>query len=157
MEFRRPRKRSQITTNLINKVSQVMGYYASNHASQKCPLDDPIHTDGAVSLLDFFPRVTTVNCYHVCSGITAEISLSSVIRLTWKWPLTVIVRGLRKMRPLHEISVFMVIVLSHGTFQEVIRKSGLSNGSPPTPPPCHCYSPPFRVMSTPPVTALNYM
>lgn len=81
--------------------------------------------------------------------------LVSVIRIAWKWPLTVIVQSLRKIQHLHEISVFMVILLSCGTFQEVIRESGLSIGYPPTPtpPPCHCYSLLFRVMSDPPITA----
>lgn len=83
---------SQISRNLINMVFQMMRYYMSNHASQKCP----IHTNTAVCLLDFTPiwwlQIAPTSAKE---SLLKSAWLGNLSSLTWKWPLTVIVQTLR--------------------------------------------------------------
>lgn len=65
------------------------------------------------------PHLMTVNCYHVCLRIAFKISLSQC-SWTWKWPLHCNCpvlenndQGKKKQQHLHEISVFMLILLWH--------------------------------------------
>lgn len=82
---------SQISTNLINMVFEMMRYYMSNHASQKCP----IHTHPAVCLLDFTPiRWLQIAPTSAKESLLKSARLSNLSSLTWKWPLTVIVQTL---------------------------------------------------------------
>lgn len=88
---------------------EITGYYTSNHASQTVPTQGSQYTPDAVcDHRKLLPRLLRESLLKSACLVAAS---------TWKWPLTVIVRALEKKQHLHEISVFMLILLSRGTFE----------------------------------------